>query len=100
MHGSDRLCDLAVGCALVIGHAAGSRADFAITEVARGSEVDGAVEVLEPVLALPPEQRINGIVHSVNRVHRAVASADSAAGRELQERIEDYTRTPLRAVPQ
>ena len=81
------------------GDAAGSRADFAIIEVARG-EVDGAVEVLEPVLALPPEQRINGIVHSVNRVHRAVASADSTAGRELQERIEDYTRTPLRAVPQ
>ena len=52
------------------------------------------------MLALPPEQRINGIVHSVNRVHRAVASADSTAGRELQERIEDYTRTPLRAVPQ
>jgi hypothetical protein len=50
------------------------------------------------VLELPPEQRINGIVHSVNRVHRALDGTSSTVGTELQLRIEDYTRTPLSAL--
>ncbi|MGH8571612.1 MAG: XRE family transcriptional regulator, partial [Gammaproteobacteria bacterium] len=49
------------------GDAAGSRAALAIARIRRG-EVDGAAEALTPVLDLPAEQRINGIVHSVNRV--------------------------------
>ena len=45
------------------GDAAGSRADLAIARIHRG-EIDGAAEVVAPVLELPAEQRINGIVHS------------------------------------
>ena len=80
------------------GDAAGSRADLAIARVRQG-EVDGAAEILAPVLALPIEQRINGIVHSVERVHRALDGTTSTEGVELQQRIEDYTRTPLRSLP-
>jgi hypothetical protein len=79
------------------GDAAGSRADLAIARIHRG-EIEGATEIVTPVLDLPTEQRINGIVHSVNRVHRALDGTSSAAGTELQQRIEDYTRTPLRAL--
>lgn len=80
------------------GDAAGSRAALAITRISHG-EVDGAAEALTPVLDLPAEQRINGIVHSVNRVHRALNQAPaSAITRDLQERIEIYTRTPVRAL--
>jgi hypothetical protein len=51
------------------------------------------------VLDLPAEQRINGIVHSVNRVHRALSHLPiSATARELQERIESYVLLPARAL--
>jgi hypothetical protein len=78
------------------GDAAGSRADLAISRIYRG-EVDGAAEIVEPVLALPAEQRINGIVHSLNRVNRALNGTTSSDGLELQQSIEYFTRTPLRA---
>ncbi|MGH3903794.1 MAG: hypothetical protein ACRDTE_06350 [Pseudonocardiaceae bacterium] len=80
------------------GDAAGSHAALAIARIRHG-EVDGAAEALTPVLDLPVEQRINGIVHSVDRVHRALNHAPtSAINRDLQERIEIYTRTPVRAL--
>ncbi|MCA1705135.1 MAG: hypothetical protein LC808_18490, partial [Actinobacteria bacterium] len=80
------------------GDAAGSRTNLAVARIGTG-EVDGAAEALTPVLDLPAEQRINGIVQSVNRVHRALSDAPtSAVNRDLQERIELYTRTPLRAL--
>ncbi|MGH3914297.1 MAG: hypothetical protein ACRDTC_12960 [Pseudonocardiaceae bacterium] len=73
------------------GDAAGSHTALAVARIGRG-EVDGATEAMTTVLDLPPEQRINGIVHSVNRVHRALTHVPtSATTRELQERIEDYT---------
>lgn len=79
------------------GDAAGSRADLAMARIHRG-EVDGAGEVLRPVLDLPAERRINGIVHSVDRVHRALDGTTGTVGAELQQAIESYTRTPLRAL--
>lgn len=79
------------------GDAAGSRTDLAIARIHRG-EIEGAAEIVAPVLALPAEQRINGIVHSVNRVGRALNGTASATGIELQQEIEHYTRTPLRAL--
>ena len=78
------------------GDAAGCRADLAISRVHSG-EVDGAAEIIAPVLDLPPEQRINGIVHSLNRLHRALNGTTSTDGRGLQLSIEDFTRTPLHA---
>ncbi|MBV9142493.1 MAG: hypothetical protein JO115_16550 [Pseudonocardiales bacterium] len=80
------------------GDAAGSHAALAIARIRRG-EVDGAVEALTPVLDLPAEQRINGIIHSVDRVHRALNQIPaSTTARELQERIESYALTPIRAL--
>lgn len=80
------------------GDAAGAHAALAIARIGR-AEIDGAADALAPVLDLPTEQRINGIVHSVNRVHRALNHAPpSATARDLQERIESYALTPVRAL--
>jgi tetratricopeptide (TPR) repeat protein len=81
------------------GDEAGSHADLAIARIA-SRDVEGAADALAPVLELVPEQRINGIVHSVQRVHRAVTHAGLAAeASDLIEQIEDFTRTPLKALP-
>jgi hypothetical protein len=80
------------------GDQAGSQSDLAMARIARG-ELAGAAEAVESVLELPVDRRMNGIVASVTRVHRALrASPRSAEARELQERIETFTRTPLRIV--
>jgi hypothetical protein len=49
------------------GDVAGSAADLAVSRVHQG-ETEGASEALRPVLALPCNQRINGIVASVDHV--------------------------------
>jgi hypothetical protein len=52
------------------------------------------------VLDLAPERRINGIIHSTQRVHQAVARAGLAGDApDLIDRIEDFTHTPLSALP-
>jgi hypothetical protein len=80
------------------GDQAVSHADLAVARIAR-NELEGAVEAVRPVLELPPERRINTIVTSLERVHQAVArSALATDGRDLQERIETFTRTPLRSI--
>ncbi len=80
------------------GDAAGSATDLAIARIRR-QEIDGAVSALEPVLALPPKQRINGVVTSVNHVYTVLINTPaSPAARDLQERIEDFSATPLRAL--
>lgn len=80
------------------GDAAGSHTALAITRIRR-EEIDGAADALAPVLDLPTEQRINGIVHSVNRVHRALSHVPtSVTTRELEEQIEYYTQTPMRML--
>jgi hypothetical protein len=79
------------------GDAAGSRTDLAIARIRRG-EVEGAAEVVAPVLDLPVEQRINGIMQSLERVRRALDGTSSTAGIQLQQNIEGYMRTPLRAL--
>ncbi|WP_327586406.1 hypothetical protein OHA25_04905 [Nonomuraea sp. NBC_00507] len=81
------------------GDQAGSHSDLAIARIQRG-EVEGATEALAPVLDLPPEQRINGIIQSVEHVHQVLSKAPaSGEARELQERIEFFTRTPMKALP-
>lgn len=80
------------------GDAAGSRCDLAIGRL-RGGDLDGTIEALDPVLSLPPEQRINGIVHSVNRVHAALSTMAAPTAAVLQQDIEAFTRTPLQALP-
>lgn len=83
------------------GDQAGSHASLAIGRLALG-ELDGAVEAIDPVLDLTPGQRINGVVHSVRRVHEAVghsAVAGELRAGHLREEIEAFTRTPAVALP-
>jgi hypothetical protein len=78
---------------------AGSYADLAVARIARG-ELDGAAEAIAPVLALPSDKRIHGIVVSAQRVHAALGKAPEADSvTELQQRIEAFNRTPLAALP-
>ena len=85
--------------AWAFGDEAGAHADLAIARIA-GRDLDGASEALTPVLELVPEQRINGVVHSVQRVHQAVTRSGLAAdARDLIDHIEDFTHTPLKALP-
>jgi hypothetical protein len=83
------------------GDQAGSHADLAISRLALG-ELDGAVEAIAPVLQLESKRRINGIVHSVERVQAALAhsglATDERAG-DLVDEIESFTRTPAAALP-
>jgi hypothetical protein len=80
------------------GDQAGSQSDLAMARIA-GGELEGATEAVEPVLDLPVEQRMNGIVASMTRVHKALrASPLSTQARDLQERIEMFARTPLRSI--
>ncbi len=81
------------------GDAAGSQAAMAITRIANG-ELDGAAAAIAPVLGLPAERRINGVVHSARRVHQALRQSGHADdARELQEEIETFTRTPMQTFP-
>jgi hypothetical protein len=76
------------------GDEAGSRTDLALTRILRG-EINGASEAMQPVLALPTERRINGILASVRKVHAAVTAAPrSSGGTVLQEQIEGFMHTP------
>jgi hypothetical protein len=38
-------------------------------------DIEGATDALNPVLELPPSQRISGIINSVQRVHQAISRA-------------------------
>lgn len=83
------------------GDAAGSRADLAVARIQQG-EIDGAAEAIGPVLDLPPEQRIRGIISSTRHVHKALRSVGRQSDRQvidLQEQIELFTRTPVKALP-
>lgn len=85
--------------AWAFGDQAGSHADLAIARVA-GRDLDAAAEAVAPVLDLPAEQRINGIVHSVRRVHQAITRAGLAQdARNLIDGIEHFTHTPANALP-
>jgi tetratricopeptide (TPR) repeat protein len=81
------------------GDQAGSQANLAIARALQG-EQDGAAEALRPVLDLTPELRINGIVRSALRVHDALRRSPIAQSTTaLQQEIEEFTRTPLPALP-
>ena len=82
------------------GDEAGARADLAFAHVCLG-EVEGAREALAPVLDLPAQQRISGILRSVMRVHEPLRRPEytgSAVVRQLREEIETYAQTPAAAI--
>jgi tetratricopeptide (TPR) repeat protein len=80
------------------GDAAGASAALATAYIQQG-EVEGASELLVPVLDLPPTQRTNGIIKCVEPVYDAITATDTGdAGRVLSEQIEAFNRVPMRAV--
>ncbi|GIJ44525.1 hypothetical protein Val02_14110 [Virgisporangium aliadipatigenens] len=85
--------------AWAFGDQAGSHTNLAIARIS-GGDLDGAEVAVAPVLDLVPQQRISGVVHSVQRVHQTVVRSGLAgAANDLVEQIEDFTHTPLRALP-
>ncbi|SCL16888.1 hypothetical protein GA0074694_1808 [Micromonospora inyonensis] len=85
--------------AWAFGDQAGSHTNLAIARVAN-RELDAATDALAPVLELPAEQRINGIMHSVRRVHQAIIRNGLAGdARELIDGIEHFTHAPANALP-
>jgi hypothetical protein len=80
---------------------AGARSELALAR-ARSGEIEGAGEALRPVLALPPERRITGILDSVGRVQAALSTSvqrSSTAAIELKDEIETYrTLSAARAI--
>lgn len=81
------------------GDAAGARCDQAIIRIANG-EVEGAAESIAPVLELPRDLRIGGVVKSVQRVGAAAdAAADSKSADELRDQIEAFVAQPLTMRP-
>lgn len=81
------------------GDASGSRCNLAIARINLG-EIEGAREAIAPVLDLPVEQRIRGIISSIQHVHEALRRPNlPQAGSDLQEEIEVFTKVPLRSFP-
>jgi hypothetical protein len=79
---------------------AGARAELALARV-RNGQLDGAREAIAPVLHLPPERRIGGILTSANRVHQALTGtehAHTAIARTMRDDIEAFCRIPAAAL--
>ncbi len=68
-----------------------ARVDVAIARIAHGS-IDGAGEVLNPVLALPPGQRIHPVLEGLRQVDTHL-QGQSGTGRRLRDEISSF-RTP------
>jgi hypothetical protein len=78
------------------GDQAGAQSDLALARIALG-EIEGAAEALRPVLDLPVEQRMFGVISSAQRVHSALhaeALRDGSAITSLREEIEAFTANP------
>ena len=82
------------------GEEAGARSGLAVARIAQG-DVEGAANALQPVLELPPAQRIHGVVLSVQRVYSALRAArlDGPAAQQMQDAIETFSRRPLASLP-
>ncbi|MGH8899989.1 MAG: XRE family transcriptional regulator, partial [Egibacteraceae bacterium] len=68
------------------------RADLALARAHRG-ELEGTREALRPVLDLPPDRRLSGIIAITLRVHTALRDPryrGSPTARETQEEIEAF----------
>jgi hypothetical protein len=79
---------------------AGTRCELALAH-ARADQLDGVNDALAPVLAFPPERRIDGLIHSANRVHQRLLHpryAKSPMARDIRERIQGFARVPAAAL--
>ncbi|MEU2682458.1 hypothetical protein ABZ654_00955 [Streptomyces hygroscopicus] len=83
------------------GDLAGTQSDLALARLSTG-DLDGAVEAVQPVLELPPNQRNAGIIGSVQRVRSSLLRGmvrDAVAARELREEIAVFSSRPTLALP-
>jgi tetratricopeptide (TPR) repeat protein len=74
-------------------------ADLAVVRVRTGA-LDGAVAALEPVLILPPAQRVATLTARLARVRNELAAPvfrDSPQARDLGDQIEEYGREAITA---
>ena len=76
------------------GDAAGSQCALAIARI-RAHDVAGAAEALDPVFSLARTQRINGIMHSMDRVANEISISAGAAGADLLDSIETFAAERL-----
>ena len=68
------------------------------TALLRGGQLEAAAAALEPVLSVPPGQRITSIPQRLTRVRAELASSGyqgSASASEMDERIEDFGRSTV-----
>ncbi|MBL7492512.1 hypothetical protein I6A60_06830 [Frankia sp. AgB1.9] len=78
-----------------------ARADLALARV-RGAALDGAIDAIAPVLAIPPERRVHQIRASVTRVSHALSGPrfrGSATARDTVAAVEAFTGERPEAVP-
>ena len=83
------------------GDEAGSRAHQAMARIAIG-ELDGGLEALEPVLALPPGQRIHGVTVCARRTVAALPPAGPSTSRTadmIRDAVEEFDRATLKTLP-
>jgi hypothetical protein len=83
------------------GDQAGAHTDLALARVRAGT-LDGIDEALRPVLDLPVDKRIHGVISSVRQVHAALRdprwrSAPEARG--IRGEIEAFIAAPAAALP-
>ena len=78
------------------GDEAGTRCALAVARVFTG-EIDGAADAVALVLALPPAQRINGVVASAEHVQRALLQVESPSPvvADLRGALENFTAARL-----
>jgi hypothetical protein len=69
-------------------------ADLAVVRLRSGA-LDGAVAALEPVLVLPPAQRVSSLIARLGRVRDELAAQafqGSSQARDLRDQIEEFDR--------
>lgn len=84
------------------GDEAGSRAHQAVARIATG-DLDGGLEAIEPVLALPPQQRTHGIAVCVRRTGDALPATGPGSptvANQMRTALEEFDHTTLKALTQ
>ncbi|MFG1878018.1 helix-turn-helix domain-containing protein [Sphaerisporangium sp. NPDC049003] len=74
-------------------HTTVTRLDLTMAHL-RSGDLDGALELVQPVLGLPPEMRLAGVVrrtHVLQRLLAAPALGSRSAAQELAAQIGDFT---------
>ncbi|WP_412539639.1 hypothetical protein R8Z50_27895 [Longispora sp. K20-0274] len=82
------------------GDQAGAHNALAVVRLSMG-ELDGAADALGPVLDMPVEQRIHGVVESARKVHATLCASslrNATASRVLRQEIEAFTGVSARSI--